>query len=77
MVATKPIDFRNYAEPTIMRSARRIMRSEIGAKTAAGSWFPDSVAECIRRRNLMARILGVHRQREPPQGKQPVAALLR
>jgi len=22
MVATKPVDFRNYAEPTIMRSAR-------------------------------------------------------
>jgi hypothetical protein len=37
----------------------------------------DSVAECIRRRNLMARILGVHRQREPPHGKQPIAALLR
>ena len=37
----------------------------------------DGVAECICRRNLMARILGVHRQREPSHGEQPIAALLR
>ena len=37
----------------------------------------DSVAERIRRRNLMARVLGAHHQREPSYGEQSVAALLR
>jgi hypothetical protein len=35
------------------------------------------VAERIRRRNLMARVLSAHRQRKPSHGEQSVAALLR
>jgi hypothetical protein len=37
----------------------------------------DGVAERIRCRNLMAPVLGVHRQREPSHGEQSIAALLR
>ncbi|WP_271553086.1 hypothetical protein [Bradyrhizobium sp. CCBAU 45394] len=56
------------------RSSRAIFFRTIDIRRSP---LDDGVAECIRRRHLMARILGVHRQRKPPHGKQPVAALLR